>query len=315
VSTKPRHFLDIADLSAASLRAIIEDAKKLKNARGKAPKGQKDKNHCLDGEMIGLIFEKPSTRTRISFDVGIRQMGGKSMVLTGAEMQLGRGETVADTARVLSRYLDMIMIRTFSADILHELADNATIPVINGLTDKTHPCQIMADVMTFEEHKGSIHNKKVVWSGDGNNVCASFIQASAAFNFELVIATPQMYAPDADILKAARARGGKIEHTTNIEDAVKNADAIVTDTWLSMHDDEETLTNRMQHLSPFRIDKRVITMAKPDAIFLHCLPAHREDEVTSEVFDSDQSVVFDEAENRLHVQKSIIRWCFGLIDD
>lgn len=310
----PRHFLDIADLSRESLRSIIDDAKKLKSERAGMPKGQQDINYCLDGEIIGLIFEKPSTRTRISFDVGIRQMGGQSVVLTGAEMQLGRGETISDTARVLSRYLDAIMIRTFASKTLQELAEGASVPVINGLTDKTHPCQIMADIMTIEEQLGSVKGKKVVWAGDGNNVCASFIQAAALFEFNLVVATPPAYVPNQDIVHAAQQANADLQLVDNIEIAVKDADVIVTDTWLSMHNDEETLEKRFEKLSPFRITKDIMTLAKPSCIFMHCLPAHREDEVTSEVFDSAQSVVFDEAENRLHVQKSIIRWCMGIID-
>jgi len=301
-------FLDLSAIASQDLRDILTASAAMKAARAGQPKLAPDAEQPLAGRVVALIFEKPSTRTRISFDVGIRQMGGETMVLSGSEMQLGHGETVADTARVLSRYVDAIMIRTFQHDTLMELADHATVPVINGLTNRTHPCQIMADVLTFEEHRGPIAGKRVVWSGDGNNVCASWIQAAERFGFHLVFAGPETLDPEADILAGAN---GHVSIERDPIRAAEGADLIVTDAWLSMHDDVTSRERRHNQLRPYQVTEEMMAAAKPDALFMHCLPAHREEEVTSAVFDGPQSVVFDEAENRLHVQKGILRWCLG----
>jgi ornithine carbamoyltransferase len=308
-----RHFLDLDQIPAGELRHILTRAGAIKAARADKPKLYPDENQALADRVVALIFEKPSTRTRISFDVGIRQMGGSTMVLSGSEMQLGHGESVGDTARVLSRYVDAIMIRTFQPETLKEMADCATVPVINGLTNRTHPCQIMADVMTYEEKKGPIKGARVVWAGDGNNVFASFAQASARFGFELVFAGPETLDSDPEIVAGARRDGAVIRTERDPFKAVAGADAVVTDAWLSMHDDVSSRERRHNQLKPYQVNAELMAAAKPDAIFMHCLPAHREEEVTSEVFDGPQSVVFDEAENRLHVQKGILRWCLGVL--
>jgi ornithine carbamoyltransferase len=252
--------------------------------------------------MVALIFEKPSTRTRVSFDVGVRQMGGQTMVLSGADMQLGHGETIADTARVLSRYVDMIMIRTFEEATLHEMAEHATVPVINGLTNRTHPCQIMADIMTFEEHRGPIKGRKVVWSGDGNNVFASFAHAAKQFDFELVFSGPPPLDPE-------RSVDGLYTIERDPQKAVQGADLVVTDTWVSMHDPQSARERRHNQLRGYQVTEALMEKANADALFMHCLPAHRDDEVTSGVMDGLHSVIFDEAENRLHAQKAIMRYC------
>jgi len=262
--------------------------------------------------MVALIFEKPSTRTRVSFDVGVRQMGGETLVLTGAEMQLGHGESIADTARVLSRYVDLIMIRTFGEETLLELAEHASVPVINGLTNRTHPCQIMADILTYEEHRGPIAGKKVVWLGDGNNVFASFVHAAPAFGFDLTFAGPEALDPDAEYVAAARAKGADIRIVRDPMAAVAGADLVVTDTWVSMHDGEETRERRHNLLAPYQVNETLMAAADPQALFMHCLPAHRGEEVTDGVMDGRQSVIFDEAENRLHAQKAVMRWCLGV---
>ncbi len=308
-----RHFLDLDQVPAEELRHILTRAGQIKVAREGKSKLTPDNDQPLSGNVVALIFEKPSTRTRISFDVGIRQMGGESIVLSGSELQLGPGETVADTARVLSRFVDAIMIRTFRPETLAELAEHATVPVINGLTNRTHPCQIMADVMTYEEKKGPIEGARVVWAGDGNNVCASFVQASARFGFELVFSGPETLDPDPEIVAAARRDGGIIRIERDPYRAVEGADAVVTDAWLSMHDDVTARDRRHNQLKPYQVTSDLMAAAKPDAIFMHRLPAHREEEVTSAVFDGPRSVVFDEAENRLHVQKGILRWCLGAL--
>jgi ornithine carbamoyltransferase len=307
-----RNFLDLDQVPAEELRNILTRASQIKVAREGQSKLTPDNEQPLTGRIVALIFEKPSTRTRISFDVGIRQMGGESIVLSGSEMQLGHGETVADTARVLSRYVDAIMIRTFQPETLEEMAEFATVPVINGLTNRSHPCQIMADVMTFEEKLGPIKGAKLVWTGDGNNVCASFIQASAQFGFELVVTGPETLDPDPEIVSAAR-RAGVIRFERDPFKAVEGADAVIADTWLSMHDDVTARDRRHNQLKPYQVTADLMAHAKPGAIFMHDLPAHREEEVTSEVFDGPQSVVFDEAENRLHAQKGILRWCLGAL--
>jgi len=306
------HFLDIHKTAAGDLRQIIDQAGAMKQARLGRPKGAPDNDQPLAGHMVALIFEKPSTRTRVSFDVGVRQMGGETMVLSGNDMQLGHGETIADTARVLSRYVDMIMIRTFDETVLTEMADYADVPVINGLTDRTHPCQIMADVMTFEEHRGPIAGKKVVWTGDGNNVCASFLHAAGQFVFNFTFTGPSQLDPEEAFMGFARKMGSTVTVERDPFKAVENADLIVADTWVSMHDSQSSKERRHNMLRPYQVNEDLIGHAKPDALFMHCLPAHREEEVTSAVMDGPQSVIFDEAENRLHAQKAIMRWCLGV---
>ncbi|MEO0621741.1 MAG: ornithine carbamoyltransferase [Pseudomonadota bacterium] len=308
---QPRHFLDLDEVAPEELRAILDDASRVKAARNGRPRLAPDEEQPFAERIVALIFEKPSTRTRISFDVGIRQMGGQTMVLSGSEMQLGHGETVADTAAVLSRYVDAVMIRTFQDATLRELAENATVPVVNGLTNRSHPCQIMADVMTFEETVGPIKGARVAWLGDGNNVCHSWIQAAAAFGFEMRVAAPETLEPDADVVQAARARGATVRVERDAAAAVAGADAVVTDTWLSMHDDVTARDRRHNQLKPYQVTEAVMEQAADHAIFMHCLPAHRDEEVTAAVFDGPRSVVFDEAENRLHVQKGILRWCLA----
>ena len=306
------HFLDIHTTDATDLRAMIDHARAMKSARAGLPKGTPDAEQPLAGHMVALIFEKPSTRTRVSFDVGVRQMGGQTMVLSGSEMQLGHGETIADTARVLSRYVDLIMIRTFEESVLLELAEHASVPVINGLTNRTHPCQIMADVMTFEEHRGPIAGKKVVWTGDGNNVCSSFLHAAGQFGFELTFTGPESLDPEPEFVALARDKGANIEIVRDPERAVEGADLVVADTWVSMHDSQSNRERRHNLLRPYQVNDALMARAGPNALFMHCLPAHREEEVTSAVMDGPQSVIFDEAENRLHAQKAIMRHCLGL---
>ena len=306
------HFLDIHTTAPDALRQMIDNGRVMKDARQGRPRGAPDDEQPLAGHMVALIFEKPSTRTRVSFDVGVRQMGGQTMVLSGQDMQLGHGETIADTARVLSRYVDLIMIRTFDETVLTEMSEFADVPVINGLTDRTHPCQIMADVMTFEEHRGPIAGKKVVWCGDGNNVCASFLHAAGQFGFDLTFAGPQVLDPEPEFVDFARQKGSTIEITRDAEAAVEGADLIVADTWVSMHDAQSARERRHNLLRPYQVNAGLMAKAKPDALFMHCLPAHRGEEVTSEVMDGPQSVIFDEAENRLHAQKAIMRWCLGV---
>ena len=262
--------------------------------------------------MVALIFEKPSTRTRVSFDLGVRQMGGQTMVLSGKEMQLGHGETIADTARVLSRYVDLIMIRTFEEATLLEMAEYASVPVINGLTNRTHPCQIMADVMTFEEHRGPIAGRKVVWSGDGNNVCASMVHAAGQFGFDFTFTGPPPLDPEHEAMEFARAQGVQALIERDPAKAVEGADLVVTDTWVSMHDPQSARERRHNQLRGYQVNEALMAQAKPDALFMHCLPAHRDDEVTSAVMDGPNSVIFDEAENRLHAQKAVMRWCLGV---
>ncbi|MFT5786412.1 MAG: ornithine carbamoyltransferase [Ascidiaceihabitans sp.] len=306
-----KHFLDIHKTDPIALRGILDDAVAMKTARAGQPRGALDAQQPLDGHMVAMIFEKPSTRTRVSFDVGVRQMGGQTMVLSGSDMQLGHGETIADTARVLSRYVDLIMIRTFDESVLLEMAEYADVPVINGLTDRTHPCQIMADVMTYEEHRGPIMGKKVVWCGDGNNVCASLLHAAAQFQFDLTFAGPAQLDPEDEFVGLARKAGCSIQIERDADKAVEGADLIVADTWVSMHDSQSTKERRHNQLRPYQVNKDLMDKANDDALFMHCLPAHREEEVTSEVMDGPSSVIFDEAENRLHAQKAIMRYCLG----
>jgi ornithine carbamoyltransferase len=296
----PRHFLDINQYETPTLRGILDLGVAYKNGRRDRP---------LEGKTLAMIFEKPSTRTRVSFDVAMRQLGGETIILGTADSQLGRGETVADTARVLSRYVDAIMIRTNHAQKLDDLARYATVPVINGLTDSSHPCQIMADVMTLQEKKGPVASAVVAWSGDGNNVAASWIHAAVRFGFELRLACPEQLSPPASVLDWAQREGGRVRLTTRPEDAVAGADCVVTDTWVSMG--TEASVNRQNLLMPYQVNDHLMAEAKPDAIFMHCLPVHRGEEVTAAVIDGPQSVVWDEAENRLHVQKGILAWCLG----
>ncbi|HHL22463.1 MAG TPA: ornithine carbamoyltransferase [Aliiroseovarius sp.] len=307
-----KHFLDIDTTDPDDLRAMIDQARALKTARAGLPKGTRDAEQPLAGRIVALIFEKPSTRTRVSFDVGVRQLGGEPLVLSGSEMQLGHGESIADTARVLSRYVDMIMIRTFEEAALKELADNATVPVINGLTNQSHPCQIMADILTYEEHRGPIAGRRVVWLGDGNNVTHSFLHAAGQFGFDFTFSGPEELDPDAEIVAATRARGADVTIERDPARAVAGADLVVTDTWVSMHDGAETRERRHNLLAPYQVNEALMARARPDALFMHCLPAHRGEEVTDAVMDGPQSVIFDEAENRLHAQKAIMRWCLGV---
>ena len=304
-SEPPRHFLEIMDHDAATLRRMLDLGVQAK--RG-AVAGKP-----LSGKTVALIFEKPSTRTRVSFEVGVRQLGGDVVVLSSKDMQLGRGETPADTARVLSRYVDAIMLRTDDVRKIRELAEYAAVPVINGLTDVSHPCQIMADVMTFEEHRGAIADQVVAWTGDGNNVAQSFIQAAARFGFRLRIATPPELAPPAALIDWARKEGAAIELTTDPVAAVKDARCVVTDTWVSMSDEtpDSAAVSRHNLLAPYQLNGALLKQAAPDAIVMHCLPAHRGEEITDEVMDGPQSVVFDEAENRLHAQKGVLLWALG----
>jgi ornithine carbamoyltransferase len=302
VPQAPRHFLDLADFDAATLRRMLDIASNFKQA---------DTNsRPLAGKTLALIFEKPSTRTRVSFEVAMRQLGGDVIVLSSRDMQLGRGESIADTARVLSRYVDAVMMRTDAPEKLAELAANATVPVINGLTAASHPCQLMADLLTFEEHRGPIAGQVIAWCGDANNVARSWIEAAARFQFTLRIATPEPEKLPAELIAWARAEGANIELTADPGKAVSGARCVVADTWVSMSDDD-TAGNRHNMLAPYRVTQALMEKAAPDAIFMHCLPAHRGEEVTAEVIDGPQSVVFDEAENRLHAQKGVLAWALG----
>jgi len=299
-----RHFLDLDRLDQPTLRRMLDAGAACK--RGQVPGGDP---RPLAGKSLALIFEKPSTRTRVSFELAIKELGGEAVVLERDSMQLGRGETVADTARVLSRYVDCIMVRTTKEEKLLELAENATIPVINGLTDRTHPCQLMADVMTFEEHRGPIAGKRIAWIGDGNNMATSWTHAAVRFGFELAIGCPRELMPPPQVLEWAAKEGGKVTVTHRPDEAVKGADGVVTDVWVSMGDGDAV--GRHVLLAPFQVTESLMAKARPDAVFLHCLPAHRGEEVTAEVIDGPRSVVWDEAENRLHAQKGILLWCFG----
>jgi ornithine carbamoyltransferase len=298
-----RHFLDLIDISQDDLRGMITTSRAMK---AKRKSGAAD-DRPLAGKTLAMIFERPSTRTRVSFEVAMRQLGGEAMMLTADEMQLGRGETVADTARVLSRYVDAIMIRTLDHEAVHELAQHATIPVINGLTRRSHPCQVLADVMTFEEHRGPIRGKTVAWSGDANNVLGSWMHAAERFEFRLRVASPPELKPKKWLTDWAKSSPADITIGTDPEAAVKGADCVVTDTWVSMGD--KNGQRRHNLLKRYQVNARLMAKAKPDAIFMHCLPAHRGEEVTDEVIDGPQSVVFDEAENRLYAQKGILTWC------
>ena len=306
-----RHFLDIASLTKVEAREIIEKAKALKIAAKERneSKGSVHPEAPLKNQSLAMIFEKPSTRTRVSFEMAMHQLGGKAIVLQNHDMQLGRGESVSDTAKVLSGFVDAIMLRANSHEALLEMAETSTVPIINALTDFSHPCQIMADIMTFEEHSGPIKGKKIAWSGDGNNVAVSWIHAAVLFDCELALACPKEYTPLEQVLGWAKNNSGKITLTQNPKEAVKDADCVITDTFVSMGD--EDADKRLSDLTPYQINKDLMESAKQSSIFMHCLPAHRGEEVTSEVIDGPQSVIWDEAENRLHVQKAILMWCFG----
>jgi len=299
--TDIRHFLDLDQVDGSLLRDLIESGKAFKRGDGVPERP-------LAGKTLAMIFEKPSTRTRVSFEAGMQQLGGNVIVLTPNDTQLGRGETIADTARVLSRYVDAIMIRTSDPNKLHELAEHATVPVINGLTDHSHPCQVMADLMTFEEHRGRVDGKIFAWSGDGNNVANTWIQAAAQFGFSLRIGCPPQLRPMTDMLAWARSKGADVQVTHSPEEAVDGAHCVMTDVWVSMG---HQALDRHNQLAPFQVNANLMKRARPDALFMHCLPAHRGDEVTADVIDGPQSVVWDEAENRLHVQKGILAWCLS----
>jgi ornithine carbamoyltransferase len=297
-----RHFLELIDVPKPTLAGLIDHSRAMKaeQKKGKiiAP---------LAGKTLAMIFDKPSTRTRVSFDVGMRQLGGESITLTAQEMQLGRGETLADTARVLSRFVDAIVIRILDHEAVAELARYATVPVINGLTRRSHPCQVLADVMTFEEHRGPIRGRTVAWTGDANNVLASWMHAAERFEFNLNVATPAELKPKKALMDWAKRSGAAIKFGEDPDVAVKDADCVVTDTWVSMGDREAKLRHNV--LKRYQVNAALMAKANPDALFMHCLPAHRGEEVTDEVMDGPQSVVFDEAENRLHAQKGLLAWC------
>ena len=303
-----RHFLDIWRLESADLRAILDDAKARKAARIGWGKGRVDADAPAAGRTLAMIFEKNSTRTRFSFDAAMRQLGGDSIIATGSDMQLGRGESVEDTARVLSRMVDLVMIRANAHDTVERFAAHSDVPVINGLTDASHPCQILADLQTFEEHRGDVRGRTFAWVGDGNNVCSSFIHAAPKFGYRLRIACPPQYHPDLYDLARAQQEGGDVVLLEDAREAVEGVDAVITDTWVSMGDvDHEA---RVDAFESYAVDEALMARAASDALFLHCLPAHRGEEVTDEVLDGAQSVVWDEAENRIHAQKAVLAWCF-----
>jgi ornithine carbamoyltransferase len=304
----PKHFLDLSEVSAEELRRILSLAGAIKSRRRK---GQLAAERPLTGKMLAMIFDKPSTRTRVSFDVAMRELGGETIMLTGKEMQLGRGETIGDTARVLSRFVDAIVIRVLDHDELSELARNAEVPVVNGLTKKSHPCQVMADVLTFEEHRGPIKDRTIAWTGDANNVLASWIHAAQRFDFTINVATPAELDVTHEMKSWAKANQARLNVTRDPYEAVRGADAVISDCWVSMGDKDETFRHNL--LAPYQVNAKLMQVAAKDAIFMHCLPAHRGEEVTDEVIDGPQSVVFDEAENRLHAQKGILAWCFDAV--
>lgn len=304
----PKHFLDLSDFSGPQLRAMLDAGRAMKSRR-RTPAAEVDRP--LAGKVVAMVFEQPSLRTRMSFDVGIRELGGEPMMVTGREIELGEREAIGDTARVLSRFVDAIMIRTLRHDLLLELAANATVPVINGLTKTSHPCQVMADLLTFEERRGPIRGRTVAWTGDFNNVLASWMHAAARFDFRLNVATPDELKPREDIVAWAKREGADVRVGRDPEAAVAGADAVVTDSWVSMGDADGERRHNL--LKPYQVNARLMKKAAPDAIFMHCLPAHRGEEVTDEVIDGPQSAVFDEAENRLHAQKGVLAWCFGAV--
>ncbi len=304
-----RHFLDLSDAGTDALAAMIDDAQQRKAARREWSRGKADADAPLAGHVLAMVFEKNSTRTRVSFDIAMRQLGGSALVLDSASSQLGRGESVADTARVLSRMADAIMIRTDEHAKAEEMARHASVPVINGLTDRSHPCQIVADLLTVIEHGKPLPGLELAWFGDGNNVLHSILEAAGLFKFNVRVATPTGYEPDAEFVEAARANGAQILLTNDAAEAAEGADILVTDTWVSMG--QEHAEAKLAAMAPFQVDEALMARAKPDARFLHCLPAHVGEEVSEGVFEGPQSVVFDEAENRIHAQKSVLLWCFG----
>tara|TARA_R100001126_G_scaffold100693_1_gene79304 strand:+ start:2918 stop:3871 length:954 start_codon:yes stop_codon:yes gene_type:complete len=306
-----RHFLDLSDAGGDAIAAMINDAQDRKAARQAWPKGRADADAPLAGHVLGMIFEKNSTRTRVSFDIAMRQLGGSALILDSGTSQLGRGESVADTARVLSRMVDAIMLRTDDHEKALEMARHATVPVINGLTDRSHPCQIVADLLTVVEHGKALPGLELAWLGDGNNVLHSILEAAALMKFNVRVGTPKGYEPEAEFIDMARAAGCTVTLTNDAWEAVADADIVVTDTWVSMG--QEHVHNKLAAMAPFQVSDALMASAKREAKFLHCLPAHVGDEVTEEVFEGDQSVVFDEAENRIHAQKSVLLWCFDKI--
>lgn len=303
-----KHFLDLSDAGGDAIAAMLADAQDRKAARTDWPRGRPDADAPLAGHVLGMIFEKSSTRTRVSFDVGMRQLGGSALILDSGTSQLGRGESIADTARVLSRMVDAIMIRTDDHAKAQELAHHASVPVINGLTDRSHPCQIVADLLTMVEHGKALPGLEVAWLGDGNNVLHSILEAAGIFKFNVRVGVPKGYEPEAEFVEMARAGGAQVTMTQDAAEAAAGADMVVTDTWVSMG--QEHGDAKLAAMEPFRVDAHLMARAKPDARFLHCLPAHVGDEVSQEVFESEQSLVFDEAENRIHAQKSVLLWCF-----
>ncbi|MEQ8824341.1 MAG: ornithine carbamoyltransferase [Filomicrobium sp.] len=303
----PRHFLDLDVIDSDSLRRIVDNAAAMKRAGKRVPQDLRPPD--VEDSILGMIFEKPSTRTRVSFDVAMRQLGGQTIVLNHTDLQLGRGESIADTARVLSRYVDAIMLRTNSHETLNEMAAHATVPLINGLTDRSHPCQIIADIVTFEEAKGPIAGRSVAWVGDGNNVAASWMHAAVQFGFELRVACPNELLPDPEVVAWVQSQKGKLTITQSADAAVNGVDCVVTDTWVSMG--QKDADRRKELLRPYAVTEALMEKADKDAIFMHCLPAYRGNEVTEAVLEGPQSVVFDEAENRLHAQKAILAWCLG----
>ncbi len=304
-----KHFLSLADISKEALREILDEAHRCKKARAGLPKGAVDANTPLSGHILAMLFEKSSTRTRFSFEVGMSQLGGSSISTSSNDMQLGRGESIEDTAKVLSRFVDAIMLRANDHNSLVALAQNATVPVINGLTDYNHPCQIMADLMTLEEKGRALKNLRLCWVGDGNNVAMSFINAAAKFGYQLVISTPDGYGPSGQMVDRARGEGAHIELIHDPVKACTFADVVIADTWVSMGDTD--IEQRMRDLGDWQVNDDLMEVAANDALFLHCLPAHKGEEVTASVIDGAASVVFDEAENRLHAQKAILKWCLG----
>ncbi len=308
LAAAPKHFLDLSEVSAEELRRILSLAGAIKSRRRK---GELAAERPLTGKVLAMIFDKPSTRTRVSFDVAMRELGGETIMLTGKEMQLGRGETIADTARVLSRFVDAIVIRVLDHNELAELARNAEVPVVNGLTKKSHPCQVMADVLTFEEHRGPIKDRTVAWTGDANNVLASWVHAAQRFDFTINVASPAELDVSLELKSWAKANNARLNITRDPFEAVRGADAVISDCWVSMGDKDENFRHNL--LAPYQVNAKLMTAAAKDAIFMHCLPAHRGEEVTDDVIDGPQSVVFDEAENRLHAQKGILAWCFDAV--
>ncbi|PVM90452.1 ornithine carbamoyltransferase [Caulobacter radicis] len=309
--TAPRHFIDLWKLDGATLRLILEDAKARKTARKGWPQGRIDADAPAKDRVLSMIFQKNSTRTRFSFDAAMRQLGGDAIISTASDMQLGRGETIEDTAKVLSRMVDAVMIRANVHADVERFAQVSTVPVINGLTDKSHPCQIMADLLTIEEHRGDVVGKTIAWVGDGNNVCSSFIHAAPLLGFKLKIACPAVYHADLHDLARAAGLNGDVTMSEDPKEAVRGADVVVADTWVSMGDTDHD--ERLKAFEPYQVDDALMDLAKPDGVFLHCLPAHRGEEVTDAVLDGPRSLVWDEAENRIHAQKSVLAWCFGAI--